>query len=135
MSNFSGDVIIEVEVEPQDVVAVPPDYNQAKMRVWRYKILGICENGERNSLLVKVEKVEKNEKIQTIEEEKNIKNVKNLAESKIEAKILDIDFTVMTAAKIKEYIKEKYNIELTDDNKNKKAIVKKAYKIVSENKI
>lgn len=41
-SNFyGGGVMLEVEVNPADVVAVPIDYNQAKMRVCKYKVLGV----------------------------------------------------------------------------------------------
>jgi hypothetical protein len=36
----STDIMIEVEVNPADVVAVPTDYNQAKMRVCAYLVLG-----------------------------------------------------------------------------------------------
>ncbi len=40
---YSGGVMLEVEVDPADVVAVPVDYNQAKMRVCRYKVLGVVD--------------------------------------------------------------------------------------------
>ncbi|RJR06222.1 hypothetical protein C4588_08035 [Candidatus Parcubacteria bacterium] len=32
--------LLEVEVNPKDVVAVPPDYREQKMRVCRYRVLG-----------------------------------------------------------------------------------------------
>lgn len=35
--------MLEVEVDPADVVAVPTDYDQAKMRVCKYKVLGVVE--------------------------------------------------------------------------------------------
>jgi hypothetical protein len=35
------DIMLEVEVNPADVVAIPSDYNQAKMRVCKYKVLGV----------------------------------------------------------------------------------------------
>lgn len=38
---YGGGVMLEVEVNPADVVAVPIDYNQAKMRVCKYKVLGV----------------------------------------------------------------------------------------------
>jgi hypothetical protein len=38
-SNFSSGVLLEVEVNPRDVVAVPPDYKQQKMRVCRYRVI------------------------------------------------------------------------------------------------
>jgi hypothetical protein len=43
-SNFySGGLMLEVEVNPADVVAVPVDYNQAKMRVCKYKVLSVVD--------------------------------------------------------------------------------------------
>jgi hypothetical protein len=38
-SGFSGSRILEVKINPRDVVAVPPDYNQQKMRVCQYLVL------------------------------------------------------------------------------------------------
>lgn len=38
-SGFTGSRILEVKVNPKDVVAVPPDYNQQKMRVCEYLVL------------------------------------------------------------------------------------------------
>jgi len=35
-------VLLEVEVNPKDVVAVPPDYKEQKMRVCRYRVLGVA---------------------------------------------------------------------------------------------
>jgi hypothetical protein len=40
-SNPETDVMLEVEVNPADVVAIPADYNNAKMRVCKYKVLGV----------------------------------------------------------------------------------------------
>lgn len=36
-----SDIIIECKVNPADVVAVPPDYNQQKMRVCRYEVVRV----------------------------------------------------------------------------------------------
>lgn len=38
-SGFSGERILEVKVNPRDVVAVPPDYEQQKMRVCEYLVV------------------------------------------------------------------------------------------------
>jgi len=38
---YGGGVMLEVEVNPADVVSVPVDYNNAKMRVCKYKVLGV----------------------------------------------------------------------------------------------
>lgn len=38
------DIMLEVEVSPADVVSIPTDYNQSKMRVCRYKVLGVVDH-------------------------------------------------------------------------------------------
>ena len=40
-TNFacSGDILLDVEVDPADVVAVPTDYNGTKMRVCKFKVV------------------------------------------------------------------------------------------------
>lgn len=38
-SGFGSGRMLEVEVDPADVVAIPIDYNQSKMRVCKYKVL------------------------------------------------------------------------------------------------
>lgn len=38
-SNFTGERLMECKVNPMDVVAVPPDYNEQKMRVCRYQVV------------------------------------------------------------------------------------------------
>jgi len=40
-SDSQTDVMLEVEVNPADVVAVPVDYSNAKMRVCKYVVLGV----------------------------------------------------------------------------------------------
>lgn len=40
-SDASSDIMLEVEVNPADVVAIPVDYNNAKMRVCKYTVLGV----------------------------------------------------------------------------------------------
>ena len=40
---YAGPVTVFVEVNPKDVVAVPVDYNNAKMRVCEYKVLGLSK--------------------------------------------------------------------------------------------
>lgn len=38
---FGSGIMLEVEVNPADVVAIPIDYNQSKMRVCKYKVLSV----------------------------------------------------------------------------------------------
>lgn len=40
-SGFSGDTVLEVHVNPRDVVSVPTDCGESKMRVCRYKVVGV----------------------------------------------------------------------------------------------
>lgn len=40
---YSGGVMLEVEVNPADVVSIPVDYDQAKMRTCRYVVLGVVD--------------------------------------------------------------------------------------------
>lgn len=48
LASFHGENTVVVKVNPKDVVAVPVDYHNAKMRVCRYTVIGIIEpeNGE-----------------------------------------------------------------------------------------
>lgn len=39
-----SDLLLEVIVDPKDVVTVPPDYSNKKMRTCRYYVVGPCEN-------------------------------------------------------------------------------------------
>jgi DNA-binding XRE family transcriptional regulator len=39
LGSFGGEVVIEVKVDPRDVVSVPNDYNHTKMRVSKYEVL------------------------------------------------------------------------------------------------
>lgn len=48
-SQAARDVMLEVEVNPADVVAVPVDYNQSKMRVCKYKVLGVVDKEHSSS--------------------------------------------------------------------------------------
>lgn len=45
-------VLIEVEVDPENVVAIPHDYNESKMRVCGYKVRAIVANPTTNNTLV-----------------------------------------------------------------------------------
>lgn len=42
-SDPATDIMLEVEVDPADVVAIPVDYDNAKMRVCKYKVLGVVD--------------------------------------------------------------------------------------------
>lgn len=46
LRNFSGDRIVAVAVNPRDVVAIPIDYNDTKMRVCEYTVMAEIEMPE-----------------------------------------------------------------------------------------
>lgn len=105
VSGFSGNVTVAVKVHPRDVVAVPRDYNSQKMRTCGYDV--VREIGEQ---------------IQS-----------EMADHTApEGESLEVPrFEDMTAAQIKVLVSEKYGVKIDIDNKNKKAIVKKAYSIAA----
>lgn len=47
---YPGEVMLEIQVNPQDVVSVPTDYNNQKMRVCRYKVIRVVEQPNDNML-------------------------------------------------------------------------------------
>lgn len=42
-SFYAGGKMLEVEVNPADVVSIPSDYNQSKVRVCKYLVLGVVD--------------------------------------------------------------------------------------------
>lgn len=42
-ANGFGDKMVEVKVNPADVVAVPTDYDGTKMRVCKFEVMNVCE--------------------------------------------------------------------------------------------
>jgi hypothetical protein len=53
-SDSASDVMLEVEVNPADVVAIPIDYNNSKMRVCKYKVLGVVTTPYEPSRMLRV---------------------------------------------------------------------------------
>lgn len=52
-SNPATDVMLEVEVNPADVVSVPVDYNNSKMRVCKYVVLGVVDKEHSSDLVIR----------------------------------------------------------------------------------
>jgi hypothetical protein len=53
-SSVANDVMLEVEVNPADVVAVPIDYDQSKMRVCGYRVLGVVDHEHSTETSIRV---------------------------------------------------------------------------------
>jgi hypothetical protein len=47
---YPNGILVEIKISPEDVVTVPSDYNQQKMRICKYIVLRECE-GEREELI------------------------------------------------------------------------------------
>jgi hypothetical protein len=65
----NSDIMLEVEVSPSDVVAIPSDYNQSKMRCCRYKVLGIVTTPFDPATSLRVVDQESFDRDQEVEEE------------------------------------------------------------------
>ena len=46
--------MLEVEVNPSDVVSIPVDYNNSKMRVCKYKVLGVVDKEHSSDVSLRV---------------------------------------------------------------------------------
>lgn len=53
-SSTVSDIMLEVEVNPADVVAVPVDYDQSKMRVAGYTVLGVVDHEHSSEVSLRV---------------------------------------------------------------------------------
>lgn len=53
-STAANDIMLEVEVNPADVVAVPVDYDQSKMRVCKYHVLGVVDHEHSSKTSIRV---------------------------------------------------------------------------------
>lgn len=49
---YGGEKMIEVKVNPEHVVAVPTDYNEAKMRTCEYLVLNEVQNARKSSVVM-----------------------------------------------------------------------------------
>lgn len=113
--SYAGNVLITVLVNPKDVVAVPTDYNNQKMRVCEYKVLEIYEKEkEMKDILVKnVKKPITKKIVQT-----NKKPIPLTGKQ--------IDMTEMSATEIINFVRKKLRIKFDLNPKNKQQVVKEA---------
>ncbi len=108
LKTFLGDNTVVVKVNPRDVVAVPVDYHNAKMRVCRYVVIGIIEP-------------EKGEDIKPLAVTKS-KKKKTTKLKKAKIKVAELD----KAGKFDAYVKErKLSEDLTKLDKNQKNALRK----------
>ena len=106
-----GSTVIQVKVNPKDVVAVPNDHNNQKIRVCRYEVLK-AGAGEVTADYSRISKQEIS------------------AQSKQEMPAQDekIDFSTMSGQAIIDYVKEKTGHVIPVTPKSKKSVIKHALK-------
>jgi len=118
---YSGHVLIEVIVDPTDVVSVPTDYNQQKMRVCRYKVS--CEVGVTSP------------HTESLKTDRDEKGMEYKTEVKDAVKGKDVSFVALTAKEILDVVIQLVGkdaaVPVTGMSlKNKQLIVKKAKTIL-----
>jgi hypothetical protein len=132
-NNYSGSHLLEVKVNPKDVVAVPTDYSNQKMRVCRYEVVAINKMEEIKKDLIddKELKGKKKESKKQLTAEKS-----KIIEDKVKAvKALEpgsrVNLEEFSAKQIISIVRSMTDAKITLSVKNKKAIVKKAYSILT----
>jgi hypothetical protein len=135
---YFGSDLLEVKVNPKDVVTVPNDYSNQKMRVCRYEVVGINKLGE-----VKKEHIDKTEmRAKRKLGQKTQKNLKKeirdkqkdehlalIASLKDTHKGEEVILGGLTAPEIIEVVAALTSVDIMiglKDMKNKKGIVKRA---------
>lgn len=119
---YSGDTLIEVKVNPRDVVAVPNDYDNEKMRVCQYKVICIGK-GEHSDELIPAKQLRFKEKRSTAKLRAERSSVGAGEKISLEGK---------TAKEIIEFVEDKTGNKINMSLKNKKGIVNKAQKILAQ---
>lgn len=124
MNSYSGDAVIEVLVNPKDVVAVPPDYNESKMRVCEYKVIRRNDGKELQEQFIEdpTKAVDAMEQVEAEAKRKLAAKKDKTAGTPIEG---------MTAKAIIEYIKDEHDVKITINLKNKQSIINAALKIIN----
>ena len=114
--SYSGNVLVEVMVDPTDVVSVPIDHNNQKMRVCRYKV--VCEVGV----------TEPHKEI--IKSDYDNRGMKHVTDVKCAVKGKKVSFVSLTAKELidvtKSIMGKDAEILETMSLKNKQSIAKKA---------
>lgn len=119
--NFAP-ILLEVAVHPKNVVAVPHDYNSAKMRTCEYLVLGLADH-KKEGLYFQANSKAPVKEVEAYENDEEI--------------VGDVlDLCGKSAREIVDLMNEKYEGFYIDPNfKNKKGIIKKAINKLSDEKV
>jgi len=121
---YGGDVLLECKVDPRDVVAIPNDYNNQKMRVCAYEV--ICTGkSERKDLFLPWDTIRKLHLTSKKEQTEDIKK-KKIGKGK------KINIRGLSAREIVDTVTEKTGELITFSLKSKRSIEKKAIEILRD---
>lgn len=144
----ASNVLIEVVVNPRDVVSVPVDYNQRKVRVCRLQVMGYAGKETRGQQVVKL-----NDFLQDMPEYAKATPEKSVGGgatpgtvstkathtvvgtgNNLQIEVADASKEIegMTAGAIISYVKDKTGTDIVINIKNKTSIIKKAIEILTK---
>ena len=137
---YSNNIIVKCIVNPKDVVSVPTDYDNTKMRVCRYVVVGYSDKTETKPVVSLSSFIENapEDVLKQMEEASNVGYKVKGKDDKVVSKRIKLkadgrryakwkrNFDKMKAREVKEYVSKNYGINLPHSNKSKKAIVKRA---------
>lgn len=126
--SYSGDVVIEVKVNPMDVVSVPYDYNNQKMRVCKYKTVDYITIAKQENL--EKGKVDNIYYDRTVAYDDDFENELMIDE---QDELEEVDLIGKTAANVVELVKAMTGDEIKFSLKSKKSIVRKAKELLESN--
>lgn len=120
---YGGDVILECKIDPSDVVSVPSDYDNQKMRVCRYEVISVGQN-ERKDVFLPWDIIKEIHTNSKATQEEDIK--KKVGKGK------DINIGGLSASQIVNLVTEKTGERITLSLKSKRSIEKKARDILRD---
>lgn len=121
---YGGDVILECKINPSDVVSVPSDYNNQKMRVCRYEVISIGQS-ERKDVFLPWDVLKEMRTTCRVIQEEDIKK-KKIGKGKI------IKICGLSARQIVDLVTEKTGEMITFSLKSKRSIERKARQILRD---
>ena len=148
--HYKSKIIVVCTVNPRDVVAVPTDYNNTKMRVCKYVVVGYSTKSDYKPVYSfkdfiqkpTVEVIDSMTSLSStvVEPQEGAKAIDKKVKTVKVAKNKDVDkltkkytkkFSEMTGKQIISHVLKTFGIELPHNPKSKTAIVKKAAKIAA----
>ena len=145
---YNNEIIVQCIVNPRDVVSVPTDYNNTKMRVCRYVVAGFSPLNNKGKMVMKLEDFLTNAPegvLDRSEDDKKAKSGSNTGRAKTKkAKKSDLKvgkkfitkakkaIKGLSGSKIMKFVAEETGVQMTYNPKSKSTIVKKAIEVLSQ---